>query len=68
MNFVNQHMTNIVMSLDGRKKVNDLARKTLNKKSSYDIIVDKIKQAVKSRTDKDYYVRGTYTANNLDFS
>ena len=68
MSFVNRYMTNIVMSLDGRKEVNDIARKTLNEKSSYDIIVDKIKQAVKSRTDKDYFVRGTYTANNLDFS
>ncbi len=68
MDFVNHHMTNIVMSLDGRKAVNDIARKTLNGKSSYDIIVDKIKHAVKSRGNKDYFVRGTYTANNLDFS
>ena len=68
MDFINRYMTNIVMSLDGRKEVNDIARKTLNGKSSYDIIVNKIKRAVKSRKDKDYFVRGTFTANNLDFS
>jgi len=68
MEFVNAHMKNIVLSLDGRKEVNDRARATVNQTSSYDIIKDKIVNAVRLRGDKEYYVRGTYTYYNLDFS
>ncbi len=68
MEFVNAHMKNIVISLDGRKEVNDRSRVTLGGKSSYDIIKDKIKSAVLMRGKKDYYIRGTYTSYNLDFS
>ena len=62
-------MSNVVLSLDGRKKVNDNMRKTINGKGSYDIILPKIKKVAQSREGKkDYYVRGTFTAENLDFS
>lgn len=69
MDFCNREMSNVVLSLDGRKEVNDYMRPTRNGKgSSYDIIVPKFQKFAKSRAGKDYYVRGTFTRNNLDFS
>lgn len=68
MDFINEHMDNIVLSLDGRKEVNDNMRKTINDGSSYDAIVPKFKEMVKKRGDKDYYIRGTFTSDNLDFA
>ncbi|MGN0814103.1 MAG: thioether cross-link-forming SCIFF peptide maturase [Candidatus Coproplasma sp.] len=66
--FFNAEMENVVLSLDGRKEVHDAIRKTVNGKGSFDVVIDKIKRFVKSRGDKSYYVRGTFTAKNLDFS
>lgn len=68
INFFNEEMENVVLSLDGRKEVHDAIRKTVNGKGSYDLVVGNIKKFVKSRGDKHYYVRGTFTAKNLDFS
>lgn len=69
MDFCNREMSNVVLSLDGRKDVNDYMRPTRNGKgSSYDIIVPKFQKFARSREGKDYYVRGTFTRNNLDFS
>lgn len=66
--FFSEEMENVVLSLDGRKEVNDAIRKTVNGKGSYDFVIDNIKKFVASRKDKNYYVRGTYTAKNLDFA
>ena len=69
MDFCNKEMSNVVMSLDGRKEVNDLMRPTRNGHgSSYDIIVPKFQKVAESRDQMNYYVRGTFTHNNLDFS
>lgn len=68
MAFINDEMHNVVISLDGRKDVHDALRKTVNGKGSYDVILEKAKQLVAGRKDKEYYVRGTYTRNNLDFA
>lgn len=69
IDFINEHMHNVVLSLDGRKEVNDDMRITLNDKGSYDIIVPKFKKLIDQRPkDKYYYVRGTFTRENLDFS
>lgn len=68
MEFVNVHMKNIVISLDGRKEINDLSRPTINGKSSYDIIKSKIISAANTRGKKDYFIRGTFTSLNLDFA
>ncbi|NLM06507.1 MAG: thioether cross-link-forming SCIFF peptide maturase [Tissierellia bacterium] len=65
--FLNEHMSNVVLSLDGRKEVNDKMRLTVNDKGSYDLIAKKIQKFVEKRGDKDYYVRGTFTSENLDF-
>ncbi len=68
MEFCNQEMGNVVLSLDGRKEVQDRMRPTRNGKGSYDVIVPKFQEFVKSRGQKNYYVRGTFTRENLDFS
>lgn len=68
IDFFNREMENVVLSLDGRKEVHDAVRKTVNGKGSFDAVIDKIKKFVRSRGDKSYYVRGTFTAKNTDFS
>lgn len=67
MDFCNQEMGNVVLSMDGRKEVNDRMRCSRNGKGSYDIIVPKFQRFVEKRGDKEYYMRGTYTHYNLDF-
>ena len=66
--FCNKEISNVVLSLDGRKCIHDLMRPTRNGKGSYDVIVPKFKNFVEKRGDKSYYVRGTFTRNNTDFS
>lgn len=66
--FANRECHNVVLSLDGRKSVHDLLRKTVNGQGSYDVIVPKFQEFVKKRGDKGYYVRGTFTKNNIDFT
>ena len=68
MDYINENMDNVVLSIDGRKETNDRMRKTINKKGSYDLIVDNYKKFISKRGSKDYFARGTYTSNNLDFS
>ena len=68
IDFFNREMENVVLSLDGRKEVHDAIRKTVNGKGSFDYVIDHVKKFVRSRGDKSYYVRGTFTAKNLDFS
>ena len=67
IDFLNENMYNVVLSLDGRKEVNDHMRPTANGKSSYDVILPKFKRLVEKRQGKQYYVRGTFTHHNLDF-
>lgn len=66
--FCNREMSNVVLSLDGRREVNDKMRPSRNGKSSYDVIVPKFQKLAESRNQMNYYVRGTFTRNNLDFS
>lgn len=68
MEFVNKEMSNVVMSLDGRKEINDKMRPFRNGKGSYDLIVPKFQKLADSRNQTNYYIRGTFTRNNLDFS
>ena len=69
MEFANREMSNVVLSLDGRKEVNDAMRPTRGRKGSYDVIVPKFKKFAEQREGvKDYYIRGTFTRNNLEFS
>ncbi|HPR40185.1 MAG TPA: thioether cross-link-forming SCIFF peptide maturase [Oscillospiraceae bacterium] len=69
--FINKEMKNVVLSLDGRKKVNDNLRVTINGGGSYDIIVPKFQKLVEQRRNgpfTEYYARGTFTKYNLDFT
>ena len=69
IDFINAEMSNVVLSIDGRKDVNDRMRPVVNGKGSYDIILPKFKKLVDQRDKNlDYYVRGTFTKYNLDFS
>ncbi|MBQ8788886.1 MAG: thioether cross-link-forming SCIFF peptide maturase [Oscillospiraceae bacterium] len=71
IDYINKEMKNVVLSLDGRKCVNDNMRLTINGKGSYDIFVPKFQKLVEKRLqgdNKEYYARGTFTKNNLDFA
>lgn len=68
MEFANQEMANVVLSIDGRKSVNDYMRPARNGKSTYDVIVPKFQKFAELRKQTNYYVRGTFTRHNLDFS
>lgn len=68
LEFVNKEMGNIVLSTDGRKEVHDRMRPFRNGKGSYDLIMPKFKKVAESRNQTNYYVRGTFTHYNLDFS
>lgn len=66
--YINREMSNAVLSLDGRPEVNDKMRKTISGTGSYDVILPKFQKLVEGRGDKDYYLRGTFTRYNRDFS
>lgn len=68
IDYCNKHMSNIVLSIDGRKEVHDNMRPTPNNKGSYELILEKFKKVAKSRNQQNYYVRGTFTHHNLDFA
>lgn len=68
INFINREMSNVVLSIDGRREVNDRMRRRVDGSGSYDTIMPHIRKLVAGRGDKTYYVRGTYTRENLDFS
>lgn len=67
LEFANREMDNVVLSIDGRKKVHDHMRPAKNGKGSYDLILPKFKKVAESRNQQKYYVRGTFTHHNLDF-
>ncbi|MGL5677063.1 MAG: thioether cross-link-forming SCIFF peptide maturase [Cellulosilyticaceae bacterium] len=68
IDYLNEHMYNVVLSLDGRPETNDRMRPTCNGKGSYDVILPKFKKLVEKRGGKQYYIRGTFTHHNLDFA
>ncbi|SDN05445.1 thioether cross-link-forming SCIFF peptide maturase [Lachnospira pectinoschiza] len=69
MEFANKEMSNVVLSCDGRKEINDMMRPVRSSgRSSYDIIMPKFKKLAESRNQMNYYIRGTFTHFNLDFS
>ncbi|MBE5893013.1 MAG: thioether cross-link-forming SCIFF peptide maturase [Lachnospiraceae bacterium] len=66
--FANREMSNVVLSLDGRKEINDRSRVDYAGNGSYDRIVPKFQKLVEARGGKDYYMRGTFTHANPDFT
>lgn len=68
MDYIDKNMGNVVLSIDGRKEVNDNIRKRYDGSGTYNSILPKIKRMVERRDkNKQYYVRGTFTRENLDF-
>ena len=68
LEFVNREMANVVLSIDGRKEIHDNMRPFRGGRGSYDMIVPKFQKVAESRGQMNYYVRGTFTRENLDFS
>jgi uncharacterized protein len=68
LEFVNKEMANVVLSIDGRKEVHDFMRPHRGGQGSYDEVVPKYIKVAESRGQMNYYVRGTFTHHNLDFS
>ena len=73
IDYINKEMSNVVLSIDGRKEINDLLRPAVNGKGSYDVIVPRYQRLVEKRRNNEedrwqYYVRGTFTKHNLDFA
>lgn len=68
IDFANREMDNVVLSLDGRKEINDHFRKTIGGVGSFDIIVPKFQKLVEARKGEKYYMRGTFTHRNPDFT
>ena len=66
--FSNREMTNVVLSLDGRPEIHDRLRRTPNNKGSYDLIVPKFQKFAAARGKGEYYMRGTFTHNNVEFT
>ncbi len=68
MDFINKEISNVVLSVDGRKEVNDRVRKRVDGSGCYDRIMPAFKQLAKKRGYENYYVRGTFTKYNPDFA
>ena len=68
IDFANREMSNVVLSLDGRKEINDATRVDYAGRGSYDRIVPRFQKLVKARGGKNYYMRGTFTHRNPDFT
>ncbi len=68
LEFCNREMANIVLSVDGRKEIHDLMRPFRGGQGSYDMVVPKYQKVAESRHQMNYYVRGTFTRNNMDFT
>lgn len=68
LEFANKEMANVVLSIDGRKEVHDYMRPFRAGLGSYDLVVPKFQKVAESRGQMDYYVRGTFTRNNMDFA
>ncbi|MCL2034646.1 MAG: thioether cross-link-forming SCIFF peptide maturase [Oscillospiraceae bacterium] len=68
IDYINAEMENVVLSLDGRRGVNDRVRRRADGSGSYGDVLPKLQKLVAKRGGKDYYVRGTFTKYNMDFS
>jgi len=68
IDFSNREMDNVVLSLDGRKEIHDRLRRTSQGEGSYEKIVPLFQRFVEQRGEKEYYIRGTFTRDNIDFT
>jgi len=68
IDYLNEEMDNVVLSIDGRKDIHNRVRKTVNGNDAYDVILNNALEFRKVRGNRSYYVRSTFTAYNLDFA
>ena len=68
IDFANREMSNVVLSLDGRRETHDRARVDYSGRGSYDTVVPKFRKLVMARGGRNYYMRGTFTHANPDFT
>lgn len=68
IDWLNQEMSNVVLSIDGRADVHNNVRKSVNGKDCFNLIMENALKFAEVRGDKSYYVRGTFTSQNLDFT
>ena len=68
IDWLNENNISVVLSLDGRKEIHDAMRPDISGKGSYDRVLKNFKKLVESRNGENYYLRGTYTKKNLDFT
>lgn len=68
LRFLNEEAISLVLSLDGRQEVHDYMRPNAGGNGSYEMVLAHIDKAIRSRNDQNYYLRGTFTAHNLDFA
>lgn len=68
VSFLNRHDVQLILSLDGRREVHDFYRPMPGGGGSYALVVDRMLDAVDSRKGQNYFIRGTYTRRNLDFT
>jgi uncharacterized protein len=68
LEFINDNMDNVVISIDGRKNIHNRFRLYADGSGSYDIAIENAKKIIAGRKGKSYFIRGTFTRNNLDFS
>lgn len=68
MAWLNEHMSNVVLSIDGRPEINDAMRQCHNGEGTYDLVLPRIKKMAELREDKPHFIRGTFTRRNLDFA
>lgn len=68
IDFFNDEMDNVVISLDGRPEVHDRMRPDAGGRGSYDRIIEGVKRFAEARGTSTYYIRGTFTRENLDFA
>jgi len=66
--FINAEMKNLVISIDGRREVHDAMRPNAGGQGSYDKVLENARRLIGGRGDKEYYIRGTYTSQNIDFA
>ena len=66
--WLNANNISLVLSLDGRKEIHDAMRPDISGRGSYDRVVKNFRRTVESRGGENYYLRGTYTRRNLDFT
>ncbi len=66
--FINAEMKNLVISIDGRRDVHDAMRPNAAGAGSYEKVLSNSRKLIGGRGGKEYYIRGTYTNQNTDFS